>query len=172
VPRLLDVRLAGEEDLSAVLAILTDASGWERSHGIEDPWPFPFPADRVAPGLSRREVFLAYSESEAPIATVSLSWEDPRFWGERPPDAGYVHRLAVRPDHLGRGIGRTLLEWASERIHDSGRQFLRLDCLARNDRLCRYYRDAGFEARGTVVVDGFECARFERPTRASGSPQR
>ncbi|MCI4355289.1 MAG: GNAT family N-acetyltransferase, partial [Thermoplasmata archaeon] len=107
MPEAVSVRPAGSDDLGTVLAILSAASMWERSHGIEDPWPYPFPADRVTPSIERGEVFLATRAGD-PVATINLSWHDPRFWGERPPDAGYVHRLAVRPDHAKEGIGRQL----------------------------------------------------------------
>ena len=168
----LAVRRASEEDLPVVLAILTSASDWERAHGIFDPWPHPFPAERVRPSLDRGEVYLGVGELGEAIATINLSWEDPRFWGLRPPDAGYVHRLAVRPDHAGESRGLQLLEWAAERVRSKGRAYLRLDCLASNRRLCGYYRDAGFEPRGTVDVDGFTCARFEKRVAGPASAGR
>jgi GNAT superfamily N-acetyltransferase len=154
--------MARGEDLPEVLDILSDASRWERAQGIEDPWPSPFPAERVSPGLDRGEVFLASSEGAAAIATVNLAWEDLRFWGEQPPNSGYVHRLAVRRSHAGQGVGRSLLEWADGRVRERDRELLRLDCLANNSRLCRYYLDLGFVPSGSVTVDGFVCSRFER----------
>jgi GNAT superfamily N-acetyltransferase len=163
--RTTEVRPAGPNDLERVLEILSECSLWERAHGISDPWPYPFPAERVRIGLDHGEVFLAYADPDSAVATVNLSWEDPRFWGEQPPVAGYVHRLAVRPSHAGRSIGRWLIEWAAERVRERGRGFLRLDCLAANSRLCRYYTDQGFSPRGIVTVDGHVCARFERAVR-------
>ena len=157
------VRPAREPDLATVLAILSGASEWERSRGIEDPWPYPFPAEQVRPALARGEVYLAHLAPLEAVATLSLTWEDPRFWRERPPDAGYVHRLAVLPAWAGRSIGGALLDWAAAEVRSRGRRFLRLDCLSTNLRLVRYYLDQGFEPRGTVEVDGFVCARFERP---------
>ncbi len=45
---------------------------------------------------------------------MNLQWSDPFFWGDNDTDAGYVHRLAVRRDHAGRGFGEALLAWADE----------------------------------------------------------
>jgi ribosomal protein S18 acetylase RimI-like enzyme len=158
----LRIRAACSADLPTVLGILSECSLWIRQQGIADPWPHPFPAERVLPGLERGEVHLAFLESPEPVATINLSWDDPRFWGPQSPVAGYVHRLAVRPAYAGRSFGQDLVEWAAGRVRDRGRQFLRLDCLASNERLCRYYLNLGFEPRGSVTVDGFRCSRFER----------
>jgi ribosomal protein S18 acetylase RimI-like enzyme len=161
-PASLKVRAANVGDLSTVVDILSEASLWERAHGIADPWPNPFPAERVAPGLDAGEVFLAFLDERPAVATVNLSWDDLRFWGTQPPIAGYIHRLAVRPSHAGRSIGRSLIEWAARRIEEHARPLVRLDCLAANSRLCRYYTDLGFEPRGVVTVGDLLCAKFER----------
>ncbi|MCI4361163.1 MAG: GNAT family N-acetyltransferase, partial [Thermoplasmata archaeon] len=134
--------------------------------GIEDPWPYPFPADTVAPSLAVGEVYLAFRGGPTAVATVNLSWEDPRFWGEQPPVAGYAHRLAVRRRFAGTGVGATLLSWADGEIRKRARSFLRLDCLARNRRLCSYYEALGFAPRGIIEVAGVVCARFERRVRS------
>ena len=42
------------------------------------------------------------------------------YWGDRPPDALYVHKLAVRRDRAGRGIGAAIVEWANAEAAGSG----------------------------------------------------
>jgi len=171
VPPDIEVHRADGIDLDQVLDILSEASRWERAQGLEDPWPYPFPAERVLPGLERGEVYVVSVDGEDGGATINLSWEDPRFWGSTPPDAGYVHRLAVRRKYAGRSVGRALLVWAEEQVRAKGRAYLRLDCLAANRRLGLYYLELGFEPRGFVTVDGFVCARFERPVGAAFGQQ-
>ncbi|MCW2703994.1 MAG: hypothetical protein JWQ37_1989 [Blastococcus sp.] len=46
--------------------------------------------------------------------------------------------------HAGEGVDGQLLDWAVGRTWHAGRQFLRLDCAADNDRLRGYYRERGF----------------------------
>src|SRR5205823_916179 len=58
--------------------------------------------------------------------TITLRWEDPAFWGEQPPVAGYVHAIAVRRAFAG--LGPKMLEWAEEQVRGSGRGLVRLDC--------------------------------------------
>ena len=53
-----------------------------------------------------------------------------------------VEQLYVRPDRIGRGVGRALLELAKRRRPDG----LDLYCFAANHRARRFYERNGFEA--------------------------
>jgi ribosomal protein S18 acetylase RimI-like enzyme len=168
----LEVRRAGPEDVEEIVAILSECARWLLARGIEQ-WPDPFPRERVAALTARGELYLARLGRE-PVATVALLWSDPTFWGERPPDAGYVHALAVRRAQAGRGLGARLLEWAEREVAAAGREFLRLDCRTENAVLRRYYEALGFERRGEVAVDDFVSTLYERRCRPHrpGAPRR
>lgn len=56
--------------------------------------------------------------------------------------AGYVHRVAVRD--RGTGVGARLLDWADGHVAGFGGDRLRLDCIAWDAPLRRYYERAGF----------------------------
>lgn len=120
------IRQAKHQDIPVVVAILTDAARNLANRGIEQ-WPVPFPKVAVAASVERSKTYLAFMGAMAP-ATLSLSWDDPAFWSGQPPDAGYVHRLAVARVEAGRGLGAELLDWAGEKVAKAGRQLLRLDC--------------------------------------------
>jgi ribosomal protein S18 acetylase RimI-like enzyme len=156
----LEVRRAGPEDVDEIVAILSEAAHWLLARGIEQ-WPDPFPRDRVEALAGRGDFYLAQLDGET-AATFALLWSDPSFWGERPPDAGYVHALAVRREHAGRGLGARLIDWADREVAGSGRELLRLDCRSDNAALCRYYEALGFEPKGEVAVDEFVSMRYER----------
>jgi ribosomal protein S18 acetylase RimI-like enzyme len=172
----LDVRRAGLADVDEIVATLSEAARWLLSRRIRQ-WPDPFPRERVERLVRRGDFYLARLDGET-VATLALQWADPAFWGEQPDDAGYVHALAVRRTHGGRGLGARLLDWAEAEVVARGRAFLRLDCLAENDALRRYYEQLGFEPRGEVAVDDIVAMRFERrcafearPTRGEVDPQ-
>jgi hypothetical protein len=152
------VELAGPEELEDVVAVLSEASAWPRSRGIEQ-WPHPYPVEWVAGSIERGETYLA-RESGAVVGTITLRWADRAFWGDQPPVAGYVHGLAVRRASAGRGP--ELLEWAGEQVREAGRDLLRLDCRSENARLRRSYEDQGFEHRGDTTVDDFRTSLYER----------
>jgi GNAT superfamily N-acetyltransferase len=159
-----DVRCAGLADVDEIVAVLSEAARWLLSRGIRQ-WPDPFPRERVERLVRRGDFYLVWLGGE-PATTLALHWRDPAFWGEQPDDAGYVHALAVRRAQAGRGLGARLLDWAEAEVVASGRDFLRLDCLAGNHALRRYYEGEGFEPRGEVAVDDFVAVRFERRCRA------
>jgi ribosomal protein S18 acetylase RimI-like enzyme len=159
----LDVRRAEADDLDEVVSILSEAARWLLDRGIRQ-WPDPFPRDRAAALLDRGNFYLVRVDGE-PAATFALLWSDPAFWGERPPDAGYVHAVAVRRAYAGRGLGEQLLDWAEAQAAVAGREYLRLDCMSDNATLRAYYERLGFEPRGEAVFDDFTATLFERRCR-------
>jgi GNAT superfamily N-acetyltransferase len=164
----LEVRRAGRDDVDEIVDVLSEAARWLIARGIRQ-WPDPFPRERVAALVERGDFYLARLGG-ATVGTLALMWSDPTFWGERPPDAGYVHALAMRRAWAGRGLGGRLLDWAAERVAVAGREYLRLDCLAGNAELRRYYERRGFEPRGDVAVDDFTSALYERRCDAPTEP--
>ena len=154
------VRAATLADLDELLEILSEAG--RRLPAVEvAQWPDPFPAERVLAALERGDTRLAELDGKA-AATLTLQWQDVDYWGEQPADAGYLHRLAVRPAYAGQGLGVRLLDWLDGRIAEHGRTKLRLSCMTANAGLRRYYEEAGFQHRGDVVVRGRSSSRYER----------
>jgi GNAT superfamily N-acetyltransferase len=144
--------------------LLDEATVWVGERGYEQ-WPLPFPRDELAAAIERGEVYVAELEGE-PVATVTLLWDDPMYWGERPADAGYVHKLAVRRACAGQRIGSAIVEWADKTAAAAGREFLRLDCLRDNPGIRSYYEQLGFEHRGDLVVNGRNMSIYERPVQS------
>jgi ribosomal protein S18 acetylase RimI-like enzyme len=160
----LEVRPAGAEDVDTVVDILSEAARWVIAKGFRQ-WPFPFPRHVVEEAVGRRELFVGEQAGEV-VGTLTFQEEDVLFWGKQAPVACYVHRLAVRRDRAGRGIGERLLAWAEREAAARGRRYLRLDCVAVNERMRAYYEELGFEPRGERVFDdGFAAALYERPVR-------
>jgi len=159
-----NVRRAQQEDALTVAGLLDEATVWVNDLGFSQ-WPLPFPRDQLAAAIDRGEVYVVESEEGEGVATVSMLPDDPEYWGDQPPDAFYVHKLAVRRDQAGRGIGAAIVEWANAEAAEAGREFLRLDCLADNPGIRDYYEDLGFEHRGDLVLDGRKMSLYERPVR-------
>ena len=157
------VRPARAEDVACVGELLDEATRWVGERGFEQ-WPLPFPRDELAAAIERGEVYLAQVDGRA-AATVTLLLDDPMYWGERPPDAVYVHKLAVRRELAGRGIGAALVEWANAEAVAAGRLFLRLDCLRDNPVIRKYYESLGFEHRADLERGGRRMSLYERSVR-------
>jgi GNAT superfamily N-acetyltransferase len=159
-----NVRRAHHEDAVTVAALLDEATVWVTDLGFSQ-WPLPFPREQLAAAIDRGEVYVVEAEDGEAVATVSMLLDDPEYWGVRPPDAVYVHKLAVRRDRAGRGIGAAIVEWANAEAAEAGREFLRLDCLGDNPHIRDYYEDLGFQHRGDLVLDGRKMSLYERPVR-------
>jgi len=159
-----NVKRARHEDADTVAELLDEATVWVGELGFEQ-WPLPFPRDELAEAIDRGEVYVVEGEDDEPVATLVLLQEDPQYWGDRPQDAFYLHKFAVRRDRAGRGIGAAVVEWANAEAAEAGREFLRLDCLCDNPRIRDYYEDLGFEHRGDLVLNGRNMSLYERPVR-------
>ena len=163
----MNVRRALPADVAASAEILDEASVYVRTLGFGH-WPVPFPQDELALRIERGELYMVEVDKE-PAATLTLLCEDPDFWGERPPDAVYLHKLAVRRAFAGRGLGAAIVEWVDERAASAGREFVRLDCQRDDPGIRAYYERLGFEHRGDKDDDSrFPVALYERHTRRDG----
>ena len=160
----MNVRRAQHDDADTVASLLDEATIWVGELGFTQ-WPFPFPRQELAAAIDRGEVYVVEAENGDAVATVTILADDPQYWGDQPPDAYYVHKLAVRRDQAGRGVGAAVVEWANAEAAEAGREFLRLDCLGDNPGIRDYYEGLGFEHRGDLVLDGRNMSLYERAVR-------
>jgi len=147
---IITVNPALASQLEDILAVLDSAANWLVSKGIRDPWrPGEWPRARIMESIGRGEVHLAKLDREN-AATITLQWYDEFFWPNYLRDAGYVHRLAVATGFHGREIGLGLLRWAELKTKENGKKYVRLNCMAANLALRKYYERAGFTCRGEL----------------------
>ena len=127
-----------------MLDLLAEAAAWTAARGRPN-WPARFSRRLVEANMRAGELFLVEPRGEA-VAALTLQWDDPWFWGDEGHDgrAGYVHRLVVRRDHAGAGLGARLLAWAGEQVSRNARSEVRLDVVSDNAPLRRYYEAHGF----------------------------
>jgi ribosomal protein S18 acetylase RimI-like enzyme len=146
-------------ELEDLLVVLDSAAHWLISKGISEPWrPGEWPRARIAESIARGEAYLA-KLGPRNVATITLQWSDEVFWPNYPPDAGYIHRLAVATGFHGQQIGSHLLLWAQLKAKENGKKYVRLNCMSANLALREYYERAGFvccgelrEARGLACL--------------------
>jgi GNAT superfamily N-acetyltransferase len=163
----IDFSSAQASDLEKILEILEEIRIWLADSGVAQ-WPFPITAEWVRERLDRREFHLAKIGGET-VGVFRLLDSDPGLWEENPGEALYIHSLAVPRRWKGHGIGRCILLWAEAYATGDDRAFLRLDCLAENETLCRYYEQAGFAERSVKEIKIGKIVRrvrlFEKPCR-------
>lgn len=151
---------ARPQDLDIILSILMDAQDWLRARGIAQ-GVVP-PRERLAERIGRGETYVALLEGQ-PVATLALTLTGEPFWDDPSGDALYLHSFAVMRAFAGRGIGRSLLQWAEDvAAVSAGRRYLRLDIWGENRALFEYYTAAGFTHRKDDWRMGWWAALFEK----------
>ncbi|MGP4071761.1 GNAT family N-acetyltransferase [Piscibacillus sp. B03] len=72
------------------------------------------------------------------------------IWGEDSSNSLYLHRLAINPEYMNKGLGNSMLDWIYNNVSEE--DFLKLDCVADNIKLNDFYKKYGFELVG--LTDG------------------
>ncbi|GAC1538690.1 MAG: hypothetical protein NVS2B7_09870 [Herpetosiphon sp.] len=142
------VRFATDDDCAAILELFDGITRWLWQRGINQWDPRTFTRPWLEAEIGRHSVVVGMKDEV--VGTALLHWSDAEVWGEQPPDAGYVHKLAVKRSHAGQGIGAVLLEYAAQVAAANSKQYLRLDCATDNRKLVNYYRARGFQQVGTL----------------------
>jgi GNAT superfamily N-acetyltransferase len=159
----LTVRAATHDDLPTVHEILDDAAAWLAERGIQQ-WPVPYPREPTERALAERGLWVGCRAGRT-VATMRTARRDPDVWGDDAFPALYVHALAVRREAPARGSGLGLLRWAARTAAQEGLEAVRLDCVAGNDRLRRYYQQVGFrhvrDVEQGVGPRRWRCSLFE-----------
>lgn len=160
----LTIRAAGEADIRTVVQLWEHAAEWLRSRGI-DQWQYPPRADRIKENVQAGECWII-EDAAVPVATITVdAHADSDFWSseEAAEPALYVHRMAVRRDVSGSGLGSAMLDWAGQQAQAQGKAWLRLDAWRSNTELHAYYQRQGFTHLRTVDAAGRSSgALFQR----------
>jgi protein-tyrosine phosphatase len=159
----IDARPANPAESDLVLEILDDAARWLVARGIRQ-WDSP-PADGlvrlILQDIRSGLVYLIIKAGSGEIAgTFRLTWNGQPRWTDDA-DAGYLYSLALRPQHIGEGIGTATVDWVIKHLVGLGKDRLRVDCISTNQRLRTWYETQGFINRGVIKDGSYELALYE-----------
>jgi predicted N-acetyltransferase YhbS len=121
VVTMLSVRQAQANDAAVVSGVLSEANAWLRTRGQ----PLWEPAQLMTSEL-RAEVeagkYIVCSEGDVVVGVARLTEDDLTFWPDAlGAEAFYVHQLAVRRSHAGKGVSLALLDWSGKRAAAAAR---------------------------------------------------
>eukprot|EP01116_Phalansterium_solitarium_P008598 TRINITY_DN22535_c0_g1_i1.p1 TRINITY_DN22535_c0_g1~~TRINITY_DN22535_c0_g1_i1.p1 ORF type:complete len:174 (-),score=60.25 TRINITY_DN22535_c0_g1_i1:380-901(-) len=143
-----------------VASLLVVAADWLDARGMTH-WTGKFNDDEVLSSLAAGDtvLLLRCRETGRPIATVTLLYSPPFYhepadmalWQQPAARAGYVRKLAVVPDRMGRGIAAFMMREIEEFALGQGIEFLRLDGHWSFPDLVNIYTKQGYSLRGTGV---------------------
>ena len=169
---------ARPRDIGPYIDLLEAIAEWLTARGVRQYSPGSFRDTRsyFATSIERGEVHWACFDSVR-LGAVRLLSEDRMVWPDvRRGEAIYVNNLVVQRGWGHRGVGLRILEWVERDARAKGRLFLRLDCVADNQFLRRYYADAGFMDRGEIEAryphpfGAMRLQRFEKRVSVDSDP--
>jgi ribosomal protein S18 acetylase RimI-like enzyme len=166
----IQIAQAQPADLPVILEILDEAARWLAERQIQQ-WSYPPPpsfANFMRGQIEQGDVYLArLAADESAVGTLRFAWQDADLWQDSAGlEAGYVHSLAIRPHLQGQQLGEILLDWAKAHVRRRNCRYLRLDCVATNQKLRRYYSRLGFRPCGEASAGDFTGALFELALKA------
>jgi Acetyltransferase (GNAT) family len=171
--RRLEIRVADDTATSA--EILEAAATGGASEGRTSWTPGSFTGlesvgmSRLRTDLERKSLYLVWLGNRT-VATFSLLESDPLFWPSAGDNALYLHRFAVRRDATG--AGRHAVDWMVGEARRRGRDYIRLDCLAENSGIRRYYESRGFAAVDETAIDEVRFSLYEMEVTADARSAR
>lgn len=144
---------AGLDDVDPFVALLEAAAHWMSDRGIEQWRPGTMLAQRakIADAQAKAELLIVKEAARVVGGVVLRTAPDP-IWMDRPAvSALYLSKLVVARSRIGEKLGERILAAAERIAADRGALWLRLDCVATNNSLARFYQRLGYYPRGTVV---------------------
>ena len=158
------IRAVSEEHIPSALLVLREASQWLTSRGLSG-WSDLELQEIDLPRQCAAGALILGFEGDSAVACMLLQRSDPIYWPEAAPGSAlYLHKLAVRRAHTGRGWGSRMIAWAKTEAQRLRIGRLRLDTWA-DSRLTELYSKHGFHLvdRAIKLEDGMVMCRMECP---------
>lgn len=162
------VHQAKTEDMEAVLQLLVSTAEWLKSKGSSQ-WNALLRGEdshRTPEAIGRGEVYL-FKRGGVLAGMVLLMQKaspwDRELWGEEGHESSiYLHRLTTNREVAGRNLGEAIVRWAESGIRFPGKDRIRLDCVAGNEKLNEFYLKCGYTYLGKAPNGMGEYSKFEK----------
>lgn len=144
-------------EIDAIIALTKRCGSHMRENGI-DQWDENYPDYGSIANDLKTETLFAYREGDAIVGIVVLNeTQDEEYgeinWSTSESDRNLVvHRLAVDPSHQGKGIARTIMDFAENFAREQQYDSIRLDTFSQNPRNQRFYSNRGYTDLGPVYL--------------------
>ncbi|NIK76842.1 GNAT superfamily N-acetyltransferase [Paenibacillus castaneae] len=154
---------AQPEDEKSVRELILQTARWLNSMGSTQ-WAGLLhgqDSHNLSGAIMQGEVFAFRKADEDELAGSVILQQNPsewdkKLWGEEAVSNGnaiYLHRLVINRRYSGKGLGAEMMSWVEDGIRFAGKDHIRLDCIANNEKLNRFYIQCGYTYKGET--DGF-----------------
>ncbi|MFJ7826624.1 GNAT family N-acetyltransferase [Psychrobacillus sp. NPDC096623] len=150
------IKIATNDDSSVIIKMLKQIAQWMKDNEINQ-WKFLLDGgddEEIEQAITNNETYIVLKDEDI-VATFTLlskqsEW-DRDIWGSDISSKSlYLHRLAIIPTYMRKGIGKSILTWIQDNVSD--KEYLKLDCVADNTKLNNFYINNNFELVG--LIDG------------------
>lgn len=150
-----------------IMTLLVNTAKWFKANGSSQ-WNGlleGIDSHRTEEAVARGDVFIATMNET--IAGMVMLLKEPSAWDknlwdlsdDEQNEAVYLHRLAINRDFANHQLGSALLTWCQQSIRFPEIQKIRLDCIADNPFLNRFYQTNGFVYVGEK--DGYSLYEYK-----------
>ena len=147
--RSIALRLADGAAASGIVRLRDSLALWQQGHDIEQWSPGEVTVGQVSEQIAKHEWWIG-SDSQEVLMAFRLTEQDELVWPDDQTASTYIHGLMLDRSLSGQAIGRQLLNFAEEKIRLRDKTWAKLDCVASNHALRRFYEDNGYQERGLV----------------------
>ena len=161
------LRRACETDIDAIMEVLEGGKAALKALGI-DQWQGGYPhRSNIEEDVARGESYVLVDEegnAETVLATAMISLQGERIYdaieggawltstNSSNPRYGVLHRVAVRANCQGRGIGSEFLRQAEAFLRECGAESARIDTHPGNAVMIRLLEKCGYTRCGIVFI--------------------
>lgn len=158
------IRQASQEDLTAAKSLTEACAIAMQKKGIFQ-WNEHYPSiDKLLNDIERKELYLLVENNLIRGMIVLTNFMDAEYdpisWLTKSERNLYIHRLAIHPDHWGKGYGQKLMDFAEEFGRTSGHSSIRLDTFSLNKRNQIFYESRGYKKLGDIYFPKQSKAPF------------
>ena len=162
------IRKAQTSDLKNIMKMYKSCVTGMIKSGI-DQWDDTYPdTETIAQDLENQTYYVA-EEEEKIIGGINIDQnQDPTYldinWQDASNQFLVVHRLGVKEENWGDGIGKDLMIFTEELVMKKDLKSIRLDTYSGNPKAMEFYRRLGYRELGTIDLkpnkDKYHC--FEK----------
>ena len=146
-----ELKLAAKQDIDKILQLYKDRTVWFRENQINQWQKYLIHHDKneFLKSIKNDELFVIYQGKEI-VACFEIS-EESRLWDEKVNDSFYIYKIVTKVGT--KKLGKLIFDICEMFAKTNGKKFLKIDCLARNEKLNQIYESHGFKLIKTGTKD-------------------
>ena len=153
-----EIKLAREDNNELITDLLNKVTLQLHSKGIMQ-WNYPWNIKEIESEINNSHIYVVKTNNLI-IGTFSLKNPDMKWLSDAKPNSLYLYRIAILPEYQGKNIGLMILYYVFE-ISKKNKTAIYLDCWAGNEKLKRFYSNAGFKYHGDLSEEDYKISVFE-----------